>query len=1024
MEERTHKQALPTGYLLQNHRVVSVLGVGGFGVTYLAEHVTLGQKAAIKEYLPNEFALREGATVHPKSETDREDFEWGLKRFLDEARTLARFEHRNVVRVRDYFEANNTAYIVMDYEEGEPLDRLLERHGTLTEAQLRRVLLPVVEGLGEVHAAGFLHRDIKPSNVFVRRSDESPVLLDFGAARQALGRKSKSLTAVASAGYSPPEQYESESEQGPWTDIYALSALCYRAISGNTPVEATRRQSGLLRSRSDPQPRLSDSVPDGYSQSLIEAVDWGLQVIETDRPQSLGEWETALSGSPSARPAPGVQPLPSGTRTLSGSDRPASRSRVRSRPGIWIAGAGGLALAAVAAVWWLGLDLGREPSSPTYPGTQLVETDHVPIEPSPKSAPPRLSALTGGTAILVVETEPGGVEVLVGGEPVGKTPLQLMTVRAGTLPVILRHPDYETARLDGQTFADGRVLRIERTMVRATGALTVIAEPANAWVERDGERLVQGMPVTLEDLPAGTLALTLGADEHRTVRVEVDIPKDGVGMLERKLAPIPYGSLTLDLHPPNATVTLPDISPAYRPGMRLPEGRHRVTVARKGYRQTTATLEVAGDTRERIELAIDPQPVTVLTTPADAVVRLMDVEKEYRDGMLLNPGEYRIRVSAPEYETFEERFSHGVEPTLFSVELARTPQPFAVIATPSGANVSFVGLSEDYVAGMRLPPGEYRVRVSAEGYETREESVRHGSNPTRLEISLDNSLPQPGETFSEALASGGTGPEMVVIPAGEFRMGCLSYDDDCSDDEKPVHDVRIGQSFALSKYEVTRAEFSRFAGSTGYSTGNSCRIYEGGKWEERSGRSWRSPGFEQSEAHPVICVNWQDAKAFVAWLSRETGVRYRLPSEAEWEYAARAESVTKYYFGSEAAPLCRWGNGADLTAKDRYSGWNVASCRDGYVHTAPVGTFAPNAFGLHDMHGNVWEWVEDCWNGSYHSAPTRGEAWTSGDCAMRVLRGGSWYYDPRNLRSADRGRISASDRYYFIGFRVARTLAP
>ncbi len=175
MEEGAHRQALPAGTRLQNHRVLGVLGIGGFGVTYLAEHVTLGQRAAIKEYLPNEFAVREGATVHPKSEADRGDFEWGLKRFLDEARTLARFEHPNVVRVRDHFEANGAACIVMDYEEGEPLDALLAHRGALAEAQLLRILLPVVDGLREVQAAGFLHRDVKPSNVFVRRSDEAPV---------------------------------------------------------------------------------------------------------------------------------------------------------------------------------------------------------------------------------------------------------------------------------------------------------------------------------------------------------------------------------------------------------------------------------------------------------------------------------------------------------------------------------------------------------------------------------------------------------------------------------------------------------------------------------------------------------------------------------------------------------------------------------------------------------------------------------------------------------------------------------
>ena len=290
MAEQTHKQALPMGYRLQNFRVIGVLGVGGFGVTYLAEHATLGYKMAIKEYLPKEFALRDGATVHPKSEADRDDFEWGLTRFFDEARTLVRFEHRNLVRVRDYFEANHSAYIVMDYEDGEPLDRLLEDHGALSEAQLRCILLPIVEGLREVHATGFLHRDIKPSNIFVRRADESPVLLDFGAARQALGRKSQSMMAVVSAGYSPPEQYESEGEQGPWSDIYALAALCYRAITGTAPVEAPLRLNRLAQRQPDPLPRLSDTAKEGYSITFLEAVVRGLEVVVAERPVNLEEW--------------------------------------------------------------------------------------------------------------------------------------------------------------------------------------------------------------------------------------------------------------------------------------------------------------------------------------------------------------------------------------------------------------------------------------------------------------------------------------------------------------------------------------------------------------------------------------------------------------------------------------------------------------------------------------------------------------------------------------------------------------
>ncbi len=296
MDIQDHKQALPPSFRLGNYRVVRVLGAGGFGVTYLCEHGGLGVTVAVKEYLPNDIAVRTRNVVVPKSPADREGYQWGLSRFLDEARTLARFEHRNVVRVRDVFEANCTAYIVMDYEDGEPLDRVLEHKGTLSEAQLKRVLLPIVDGLRQVHAAGFLHRDVKPANIFIRRSDQSPVLLDFGAARQVLRRLSRSVTAIASPGYSPPEQYESNGEQGRWTDIYALSALCYRAISGKTPVEALRRQGRLLRGEDDPLPKLAAIASGRYSPVFLAAVDHGLRVVEGERPQSLEEWQAEIDG--------------------------------------------------------------------------------------------------------------------------------------------------------------------------------------------------------------------------------------------------------------------------------------------------------------------------------------------------------------------------------------------------------------------------------------------------------------------------------------------------------------------------------------------------------------------------------------------------------------------------------------------------------------------------------------------------------------------------------------------------------
>ena len=284
-----YRQALPMGYHLENYQLAEVLGVGGFGITYRAEHTTLGLNVAIKEYLPSDLAVRDGTTVHPKSHTDQDGFEWGLDRFVEEAKTLVLFRHRNLVRVTHYFASNNTAYIVMDYEVGQPFNKLLEDHKTLSEAQLLHVLMPITAGLKVVHSEGYLHRDVKPANIFIRRADESPVLLDFGAARLAIGRQTRSITAIASAGYSPPEQYYgAEGEQGPWTDIYSLSAVCYRAITGKAPDEAPWRQSRVLRSQPDPIETLDGR--NGYAPPFLQAIDSGLRLIETERPADLDSW--------------------------------------------------------------------------------------------------------------------------------------------------------------------------------------------------------------------------------------------------------------------------------------------------------------------------------------------------------------------------------------------------------------------------------------------------------------------------------------------------------------------------------------------------------------------------------------------------------------------------------------------------------------------------------------------------------------------------------------------------------------
>ena len=283
----------------------------------------------------------------------------------------------------------------------------------------------------------------------------------------------------------------------------------------------------------------------------------------------------------------------------------------------------------------------------------------------------------------------------------------------------------------------------------------------------------------------------------------------------------------------------------------------------------------------------------------------------------------------------------------------------------------------------------------------------------------------PGEVFRDCAQC----PEMVAIPAGDFLMGSPDTERDRDDNEGPQRRVTIARPFALGKFELTVEQFAAFVAETTYDTGNVCDIWQDGSFDARPGFSWRNPNFPQTGKHPAACLSWDDAKAYLAWLSAKTGKTYRLPSEAEWEYAARSGATTRFHFGDNDSDYCRYGNGVDATAladvpAAKEKGWDALPCRDGHAFTAPAGSFAPNAFGLHDTHGNVFEWVEDCWNDSFARAPTDGSAWITGDCTQRVQRGGAWGYPRTYLRIAVRGRQAQNYRYVNAGVRVAREIAP
>ncbi|MDX1433809.1 MAG: serine/threonine-protein kinase, partial [Gammaproteobacteria bacterium] len=309
MNSVSHHQALPAGYRLYWYELDRVLGQGGFGITYLAHDINLGQAAAIKEFLPSTLAGRTRSnTVHPITDALGDTYAWGLERFLAEARTLAKFRHRNIVRVLSVFEANNTAYMVMEYEHGASFEAALKTSAVRAEMRLKEILLPLLDGLELVHRAGFIHRDIKPANIYLRDNGE-PVLLDFGSARLAMGAETRTLTSLVSPGYAPFEQYDStpaNEKQGPWTDIYALGATMYRAVTGKGPVDAAARANLILDGERDPYEPCSRRPRNGYSASFLHALDRALEFRATDRPQSVAEWRELLLAGPPALSAPGL----------------------------------------------------------------------------------------------------------------------------------------------------------------------------------------------------------------------------------------------------------------------------------------------------------------------------------------------------------------------------------------------------------------------------------------------------------------------------------------------------------------------------------------------------------------------------------------------------------------------------------------------------------------------------------------------------------------------------------------------
>ena len=729
-----HLYALPSGHRLGDCEVQQVLSVSRYGIKYRATDPNLEQPLAIKEYLPDGLAVRSpDGQVLPTSSATRAAFATGLARFIDEARGQASVQHPNLIRVHRWFRANGTGYVVLDYAEGQTLSAILDGGKALPEERLRDIIQPLLQPLAQLHDTGFLHHDIKPGTI-VLRPDGAPLLLEVGAsrqtvagARQAFGDHSQGTELIApTAGYSAVEQYSAGNIRlGAWTDLYALGAVMYRCVTGRPPPDAPSRvvQDDLVPAR--------QAAAGRYEGAVLAAIDAALAVKPGERPASVPAWRATFPESwhegeadDEAATRPGHLARRSTRVAARGfAHAPAQGLETPSTGGggalRWLIPVGG-SLALMALLTWMDVGLLRD-GEDAPPAEQRAEAPPTPapVDDAPpeddaalaadappaategESAPDDIAAAETAEAdvdaaaaaeasaaeatsqdadaapaaatdmaTLIVTTDPEGVEVWLDDELVGAAPLELADLAPGVRQLSLRRQGYQRLDLPEQRLAAGEVTRIEQTLAPALGSLAIASEPAGAWIEVDGVRLAETTPATVENLAAGTVAVVVGAEGHRSQSARGDVPPGGTGELSLTLAPSEVlATLTLELTPPDAAVELLGHDAPYEPGMTLPSGDYEVSVAAAGHRTETRTVAVAGDAAATIELERTPQPFTLATTPADAQVTLLEDGLAYAPGMELPPGDYRVRVEADGCRPLEETIAHAETPTRREVAL-------------------------------------------------------------------------------------------------------------------------------------------------------------------------------------------------------------------------------------------------------------------------------------------------------------------------------------------------------------------
>lgn len=523
-------------------------------------------------------------------------------------------------------------------------------------------------------------------------------------------------------------------------------------------------------------------------------------------------------------------------------------------------------------------------------------------------------------------------------------------------------------------------------LVLGSATLNLTSAPDEAKVMLDGD-LAGHTPLHNQSVLPGSVVVRMEHRFHDPVARRVEARRGDAVDIHIEFPPS-RGSLEIVTNPRGASISvdgenLDEVTPVMLASH--PTGSYEVTTWIHGRQRKTETVEVLP--RQNTEVSFELERVPMGEIHVSRFPRDLELEidgRPYEPGMTLPIGTYRLSARRSGYVPLDRTVELKRGRNDHSINLKRLTGNLVLTVRPEHATVevdypdAYGWRTMPYHEGITIPTGPAVVRAVATGFRPYERRLTMGPSTLEHAIRLEEYDVEAGRRFRDKLASGGEGPLLVVVGTGSFRMGSESG----AADERPVRTVRIDMPFAIAVFETTREEYDRYRTARGLPVAVSAALRpEGNDPPESLGRL------------PMSRIAWEGAADYVEWLSGETGHRYRLPSEAEWEYVARAGSADRRYFGNGPAVVCAHANVADATYAELFRKPGVAECSDGAERWAPVGTYSANAFGVHDILGNVEEWVADCWHDDYTGAPTDQRA-RSGPCTAHVLRGGAWDSTP------------------------------